>query len=154
MNYTIISQPEKIIVGIAIRTTNQNDLAAKDIPKLWERFYQEKILEAIPNKKSNEIYALYFDYEGDWTLPYTTLIGCEVNSIENLSPALMAKATPAINYAHFEVNGPFPDSLVQTWQSIWNDNLPRAYAVDYEHYGESFNIVSSPAMDLFIGLKK
>lgn len=31
------------IIGISVRTTNENDQAAKDIPALWKRFISEGI---------------------------------------------------------------------------------------------------------------
>ncbi|SPZ84683.1 Uncharacterised protein [Sphingobacterium multivorum] len=61
MNNKII--PSFSIIGLAIRTSNQNGQAAKDIPELWARFFKEDVLSRIPNKISNELYCIYTEYE-------------------------------------------------------------------------------------------
>ena len=38
------------VIGIAVKTTNENGQAGKDIPALWEKFISEGILDKIPNK--------------------------------------------------------------------------------------------------------
>ena len=47
----MIKQNEKVIIaGLAIRTTNENNQATKDIPALWGKFMSENLLSKIPNK--------------------------------------------------------------------------------------------------------
>jgi len=60
------------IIGISVRTTNENGQAKKDIEKLWGEFMSENMLKKIPNVTDETIYAIYTDYEGDHTKPYTT----------------------------------------------------------------------------------
>ena len=50
-------EPFKVI-GIAIRTTNENGQAGKDIPVLWEKMISEDILNSIPNKIDNLLVSL------------------------------------------------------------------------------------------------
>jgi len=57
-NVTI--EPFKVI-GISVRTTNENGQAAKDIGDLWGRFMNEGILQAIPNKIDDAVYSIYTD---------------------------------------------------------------------------------------------
>ena len=68
------------VVGISVRTSNENQQAAKDIPALWQRFMSENIADKIPNKSSNKVYAVYTDYESDHTKPYTTIIGYKADT--------------------------------------------------------------------------
>ena len=79
------------VVGISVRTTNKNQQAAKDIPVLQQRFMSENIAEQIPNKLSKEVYAVYTDYESDYTKPYTTIIGCKVSEIGNIQEGFVSK---------------------------------------------------------------
>ncbi|RZL33495.1 MAG: AraC family transcriptional regulator, partial [Pedobacter sp.] len=72
------------VIGISTRTTNQNGKAAKDIETLWGRFWNEEIQKQIPNKVNDEIYAVYTDYESDFTGYYTTIIALPVSSLENI----------------------------------------------------------------------
>lgn len=50
------------IIGISVRTTNENGQAIKDIGPLWERFLSENLIEKIPNKVDPTVYSVYTDY--------------------------------------------------------------------------------------------
>lgn len=50
--------PAKKIIGLQIRTTNEDSQAQKDIPALWKQFEQEKIPSQIPHLLDS---TLYFD---------------------------------------------------------------------------------------------
>jgi len=67
-------EPFKVI-GIAVRTTNQNGQAAQDLGQLWGKFMSEGIAEKIPNKIEQSIFSIYTNYEGDHTQPYDTILG-------------------------------------------------------------------------------
>ncbi len=73
------------VIGIAVRTTNKNGQSAKDIGALWNKFMSEDILSQIPNKIDNTIYSIYTEYEGDYTQPYTTILGCKVKSKDGMT---------------------------------------------------------------------
>ena len=63
------------VIGISVRTSNENGQAANDIPALWNRFRLENIGAKLINKTGDEVYSIYTDYEGDYTQPYTTILG-------------------------------------------------------------------------------
>jgi len=138
-NYKTIQKPEITIVGITCRTSNSPDAGPQDIPKLWERFFAESIVDQIPNKASSEIMALYCDYEEDHTKPYSIIIGCPVTFVEDLPSNLVAKTVPATSYALFSAVGEHPQSLIETWGRIWSTDLKRSYAGDLEVYGVKFS---------------
>ena len=48
-------EPFKII-GISIRTTNQNGKAVKDIGEMWGRFMSDNIVVKIPNKIGSTVF--------------------------------------------------------------------------------------------------
>ena len=79
------------VVGISIRTTNENGQATKDIPALWGKFMSEGIIEKIPNKIDNTVYCIYTDYEKDHTKPYTTILGCKVSTLNNIPNEMVVK---------------------------------------------------------------
>jgi len=79
------------IIGISVRTTNENGQAVKDIPALWNRFMSEGIANKIPNKTSESIYCIYTEYEKDHTKPYTTIIGCRVDQVENIPAGMVGE---------------------------------------------------------------
>jgi predicted transcriptional regulator YdeE len=74
----------KKVIGIWIRTTNQEQQAMSDIQVLWGRFIAEQIPSKIPNKVNDTVYSIYTEYEGDYTKPYTTILACEVSSLEEI----------------------------------------------------------------------
>ena len=81
-SYDVVHQPSTMIVGIACRTSNAPEAASHDIPRLWDRFYRENVMKKVQNKISDEVLALYCDYESDHTGPYSLVIGCLVSSLE------------------------------------------------------------------------
>src|SRR5712664_1965061 len=66
--------------GIALKkkTFNANDQSSIDCGNLWQEFEKRNIMGLIPNTLGGEVFAVYFDYEGDHTNPYSYFIGCRV----------------------------------------------------------------------------
>lgn len=131
----ILLEPFQVI-GIAIRTTNENLQSKQDIEMLWGRFFAENVLSQIPNKVSDTIYCIYTDYEKDHSAPYTTIIGCKVNAIENVPEGMVLKEIPATKYQVFTCVGKMPDAVVDTWLYIWKSDIDRKYIADFEVYDE------------------
>lgn len=152
-NYTIQQRPEILIMGIACRTSNAPGVGEKEIPQLWQRFYQEEIMEQVPNRTSDEVIALYCEYEGDHTAPYTLVIGCPVSAVDALPEGLVAKSIPKGAYAEYQAVGEHPAALVKTWGEVWATDLPRTYGGDYEVYAETFASDSPQKVGVYIGLE-
>jgi Uncharacterized protein conserved in bacteria len=146
--------PSFSIIGLAIRTSNQNGQAAKDIPELWNRFFKEDILSRIPNKVSNELYCIYTEYEKDHTLPYTTVLGCKVSGLEEMPEDMDGIHIEQNQYQHFTAEGNLADGVVyEAWQKIWDTDLPRTYTADFEIYGEKAQNPQETKVDIFIGIQ-
>jgi predicted transcriptional regulator YdeE len=62
-DYTVIQKPSINVIGIECRTSNAPEDGPQDILRLWGQFYSKDIINKIPNKASNEVIALYCDYE-------------------------------------------------------------------------------------------
>jgi predicted transcriptional regulator YdeE len=142
------------IIGISVRTTNENAQAAIDIPKLWEKFMTESIIELIPNKIDSSIYCLYTDYEKDHTMPYTTILGCKVEHLSNIPSGMVGKAIETSRYTQFIAKGNLNEGAVfNAWTKIWNCDLNRAYSVDFEIYSEKAQSPSDAEVDIYIAIK-
>jgi predicted transcriptional regulator YdeE len=152
-DYHIVKKPSMIIVGIKCRTSNAPDAAAHDIPKLWEKFYKDNVIEKIPNKANGEIFALYCDYEGDHTQPYTVVIGCVTSKADKVPEGMIAKEIPSSSYALFRAIGEHPKALIKTWEKIWDTDLERTYSGDFEVYGEKFS-ESPQEVEVYVAIKK
>lgn len=153
MQNTILDKPSLKVMGISIRTSNDADKAPQDIPKMWQRFYKENIFEKIPNKASNEIVALYCDYESDYTAPYTFILGCFVNELPNEPlEGLAVKNLPASRYVVYKAKGKQPDALIDAWGKIWREADRRTYTGDFEIYGDKFFGQPDQEVDIFIAI--
>ena len=153
-SYSTIHKPSIMIVGIECRTSNAREAGPQDIPKHWERFFKENTLSQIANKSSEEIIALYCDYEGDHTQPYSLVIGCQVDSIDNIPKGMVSKIIPASSYAIFHAIGEQPQAIIKTWEHIWeHSDLKRTYTGDYELYGDRFFSKSPKEVDVYIAIE-
>lgn len=150
---TIIEKPSITVIGIECRTVNTPDAAPKDIPQLWGKFYSENILDQIPNKTSNDVIALYCDYEGDYTKPYTVVIGCQTSSLEEIPEGMVGKELPATSYAVHPAIGEHPKAVIETWEKIWKTAKDRTYTGDFEVYGEKFFSGTPKQVDVFIAIE-
>ncbi|MCS4300794.1 GyrI-like domain-containing protein [Chryseobacterium sp. BIGb0232] len=146
-------EPFKVI-GIEVRTTNENEQAAKDIPVLWEQFMKENVLNNIPNKIDNIIYSIYTEYEKDHTKPYTTLLGCKVESLDHIPEGMVGKSFDGGDYVKFSPKGNLAEGLViNEWFKIWDMDLGRTFTADFEMYGEKAQNPSDAEVDILIAVK-
>ena len=141
------------IVGIAVRTSNQDGKAAKDIPALWERFMAEDVLSKIPNKVDNTIYSAYTEYEGDHNLPYTTVIGCRVENLDSVPEGMKSASVDGGKYVKFTAKGDLEkDLIINEWMKIWSLDLDRKYTIDYEVFGEKAQDPKNAEVDILIAV--
>lgn len=151
MNTTII--PPFDVIGIAVRTTNENGQSAKDLGNLWSRFMTEKIADKIPNKVDHSIYCIYTDYEKDFTKPYTAIIGCKVESLDEIPEGLTGKSIPEAEYAKFVAKGNNMQKMVgEAWYTIWNTDLARKYTADFEVYSEKSFRLEEAEVDIYVAV--
>lgn len=153
MQYERVSFDKFIIVGISVRTSNQNNQAQRDISQLWGRFIVNNIAEAIPNKISDDVYCIYTDYESDHTGEYTTILGCQVTSIDTLSDDMVAKNIPGCDYFTFISEGKLPESVAQTWEFIWQSDIERSYVADFEIYGVAAQNPENAIVTTYLSIK-
>lgn len=143
------------VIGISVRTTNANGQSATDIGKLWDKFISEGIIEKIPNKIDRTLFSIYTDYEGDHTQPYTTLLGCKVESFDIIPNGMVARSFEGGNYTKFVAKGDLQKGAVYLeWLKIWEMDLNRTYTADFEIYGERAQSPSNAEVDIFIAIKE
>lgn len=142
------------VIGISVRTTNENEQAVKDIPALWARFFEEKIAEKIPGKTDASLYCIYTDYEKDHTKPYTTILGCRVENLDAVPPGMVGKVIEGGNYDLRTAKGNIQEGLVYVeWLRIWDSMLPRTYTADFEVYGEKAKDPHNAEVDIFVAVR-
>lgn len=142
---------ESFLIGLELRTHNAE--CSSTMPAHKDRFFKENIPAKIPNKINGDMLALYTDYEGDYTMPYSWILGCEVSSLDQIPEGLVGKVIPASNYAVFTTQGAFPQGLIAVWQDVWQSGLPRAYTSDFEVYPSDFDPERNPEVKLYIAIE-
>ncbi|PRD56841.1 GyrI-like domain-containing protein [Sphingobacterium gobiense] len=142
------------VIGISVRTTNENNQAAKDIVDLWNKFMHDGVLEAIPNKINNTVYSIYTDYESDHTRPYTTILGCKVENLNSIPEGMVGKSVDGGNYVKFSIKGDLMKNLViNKWLEIWKMDLDRLFTADFEVFGEKAQNPTNAEVDILIAVK-
>lgn len=143
------------IIGISTVTSNNNNQAIEDLGKLWHQFFGENIIQKIPNTISPNIYAIYTDYESDFKGKYTTIIGLEVSSLDNIPDGMVGREFQPQTFKQYLAKGELHQAVGETWQQIWNDdaNLNRAYLYDYELYTEKAQNPADAEIEIYIGIK-
>lgn len=143
------------IIGISVRTTNENGKAGQDIPVLWNKFMTEKIAEKIPDKIDNSVYCIYTDYEKDHTQPYTTIIGCKVENANEIPSEMIAKTFEEADYTKIVARGNIMQGLVYNeWVKIWNSDLNRTFTADFEVYDEKSQNLEDAEVAIFVAIKQ
>ncbi|PCJ98234.1 MAG: AraC family transcriptional regulator [Flavobacteriaceae bacterium] len=142
------------IIGISVRTTNENGQAKKDIGALWGTFMSTNMLQKIPNVLDETIYAVYTDYEGDHSKPYTTILGYKVWSLDQIPEGMVGKEVAGAAYTKFTAKGDLTNNaVIDEWGKIWNSNLNRTYTADFEMYGEKAVDPTNGEADIYIAVE-
>ena len=143
------------VVGISVRTINQDGQAAKDIEALWVRFWEDHIQQQIPNNVSDDIYAVYTDYESDFNGPYTTIIGLPVSTLENIPEGFVGITIETATYQKFISKGKMPEAVVNTWMEIWgSEHLNRTYRADFTVHGEKYYDGDRAEVETYISVNR
>jgi predicted transcriptional regulator YdeE len=145
------------VIGISTRTTNENGQSVKDIEALWSKFWGEEIQKQISNKVSDDIYAVYTNYETDFTGHYTTIVGLAVSSLENIPKGFVGITIETGVYQKFVSKGKMPDAVFNTWLEIWGNkelNLKRAYKADFTIHGQKYYDGDEAEVETFISVKE
>lgn len=143
------------VIGITVRTSNAEGHAAKDIPELWARFWRIDVASKIPGRVGNDIYSVYTAYEGDYTKPYTTLIGYRVENLDHIPDGFSGLLIEEGPYMKCIAKGNLSQGAVfDAWLEIWNAEIPRAYTSDFEVYGERAQNPEDAEVDIYLALKQ
>jgi predicted transcriptional regulator YdeE len=141
------------LIGIAVRTTNENGQSGQDIPALWSRFMAESIMEKIPAKTSSEIICVYTEYEKDHTRPYTTVLGCKVSSLDTIPEGMRGIRINEGTYTKRVAKGNIQQGAVYNeWVAIWNSDLPRTFTADFEVYGAKAWDTENAEVEIFVAI--
>lgn len=145
MDYETEARDAMTLVGIEVRASNERpDL----LGALWGRFHAEGIAGQIDERLGYEAVAVYCEYEGDHTQPYTFFLGCRVEASAAVPEGFVRRAVPAGSFAHVASVGEQPGAMIQAWMAIWEAGLPRRFDVDYEIHDPT----TPDRVDIYVGV--
>ena len=156
MNNEEVTLDKFTVVGISVRTTNQNHQSQADIAKLWEVFFRNAYLQqSLPNKVSGDIYCIYSDYESDYTGEYTAILGYKVSTTDGIPTnlSLAIKEIPESRYYKYISEGELPYAVGKTWAHIWQSNIDRRYLADFDVYGEEARDPKNAKITTYLSVK-
>ncbi len=143
------------IIGISVKTTNENRQSTSDIERLWEYFFSKNIISHIPNKKNENIFSIYTDYESDFRGKYMTILGVEVTSLEEIPEGMIGREFPEQTFKKIIAKGEIPKAVGIAWQQIWDMDLElnRSYLYDYDLYTQKSQQGTASEVEIFVGVK-
>jgi predicted transcriptional regulator YdeE len=144
------------IVGLKLenQTTNDNNQSSVDCGNLWQKFETEKVFEIIPNKLSNEIYAVYYESQKDETKPFSYFIGCKVKEKAEIPKGLCELLIPSQNYVKVIAKGVMTGCVTEAWKKIWNSTKNRKFGFDFEIYDERSQDWRDAELDIFVSVNE
>jgi len=137
MSYELVELPGITVMGIATRASNAE---LNKIGDLWRRFHAMGDHQIVEARLSDFHYGVYCEYEGDWTQPYTMVVGCEVAEGTPAAEGLKTVRIEAGEFAVYTRRYGVPNPVFETWEEIWRTPLDRRYQADYDCYGAADGI--------------
>jgi predicted transcriptional regulator YdeE len=133
-------------------TRNAEGRSTHDCGALWQRFHGQKIIDRIPGRLSDAVYAVYFDYEGSEDSPFSYFIGCKTEREAIAPEGLHELVIPDQTYLHFVARGEIPASITAVWQEIWGSGFKRNFGYDFEVYDDRSLDGSDAIVDIFVSV--
>jgi len=157
----VVHQNAFSVAGIEVRTSNAKEASGDGlIGRQWQKFFQDGVLEKIPNKHDGNIYAVYSDYASDRNGEYSLTIGAKVADGSPAPAGLVVKTVPAGKYAVVTSDkGPVAKVVTAAWQRVWDLEQKkelggtRAYKADFELYDQRAANPQDAQADIYLGLK-
>jgi len=140
------------LIGLRLgkKTWNEAGQSGIDCGSLWQKFETGGFAHRIPDLLSNAIYAVYFDYEGDYNKPFRYFIGCKVNLGTKVPAGMDGLIIPSQNYSRVMARGEMPHCLSECWSKIWQSAIDRAYQFDFEVYDDRSTDWDDAEVEIFI----
>ncbi|NJO81104.1 MAG: GyrI-like domain-containing protein [Cyanobacteria bacterium RM1_2_2] len=137
-----VQKTESYVMGIELCVANPtvSPLTA-EVPKLWQRFAAEELLN-IPDPVQPEVlYGIYTDYSECHPRQCSVIVAVEVSSIDNPPENMVGICIPAADYLVFEAISTSSNAVAQVWQQIesyFTENFhdQRAFTTDFEQYDQ------------------
>ena len=155
----IVQKETMYFIGITARTSMPEEDDTGKIGQLWGRFMQEGLMMKIPDKVSQSVFGLCYDYDFGGKQAFTVMVGCQVANLDSIPKDLEGFTAPASRYAEFTTP---PGNMIQVvkdgWSYIWEkwtdpESKNRSFVCDFEEYGAMSADMENAVVKLFVSLK-
>jgi predicted transcriptional regulator YdeE len=126
-----IDMPAMRVAGLAARVSNAQPELIGDH---WRRFHSDETIAKITGKANPNTFAVYTEYESDYSGEYTLLIGYSIAAGAGVPAGLRVIEIPAQQYAVILASGEQPQATWAAWQWVWASALNRLYTADFDEY--------------------
>jgi predicted transcriptional regulator YdeE len=126
-----IELPALRFAGLTARVSNAEPELIGDH---WRRFHADETVTHITGKANPNVFAVYTEYESDYTGAYTLLIGYSIAPDAVVPGGIRVVEVPAQHYAVILASGEQPQATISAWQWVWASALDRAYTADFDEY--------------------
>ncbi|GAA4271082.1 GyrI-like domain-containing protein [Aquimarina gracilis] len=141
------------VIGLSVRTRNEDQHVTNDIQNLWNDFMNQGIAHKIPNKIEDTIFGIYTDYEDGPNGDYTLIVGCKVSSLDNVPEGMTSTTIKNGSYSKFTAKGDVTkEAIPEVWGEIWKTDLNRTFATDFEVYDHRAMDPTNAEVDIFVGI--
>lgn len=151
MNYEVVRLEEKIVAGVAARTSNDSPEMGNVIGGLWQKLFSEGIFMQIKDAANEKSIGLYTDYAGNQKEEYMVVVGREVKTEAQELENIVVTKIPAGNYAKFIVRGDVQKDVAKLWEQLPKMGLARTYVCDFEEYQEQ--AMEQAEIHIYIGIE-
>lgn len=122
-------------LALARKTTNANGRSSHDCGKLWSEFEAADMVSKIKNRLTDDVIAVYHQYEGNQMQSFSYFIGCKISPDDEASEELDYLTITEGVYQKISVSGKMPDCMTNAWKEIHDSDIKRAFTADFEIYG-------------------
>jgi predicted transcriptional regulator YdeE len=145
-----------VLVGLSLdkKTSNENGQSTVDCGSLWQKFINDNWFSRVPNKISQQIFAVYHEYESDHTGEFAYFIGCRVSDEAEVPKGLQKLVVPRGTFEKFIAKGTMSGCISDTWALIWASPAKRAYQVDFEVYDDRSEDWNDAEVDIFVSIQE
>lgn len=158
-NVQIIQKEAMHFIGLKAKTNMAMEDSLGTIGQLWGKAMQQGIMMMIPNKVSNNMYGLYYDYDFGESQSFTVMVACRVSTLDSIPEGMVGHTIPASRFAVFTTpQGNMIEIVKDGWQYVWenwmqeNPNLA-SFVCDFEEYDETAMNMDAAVVKLYLGLK-
>jgi predicted transcriptional regulator YdeE len=149
------------VAGFSARTNNAREMSGQgQIGALWQKFMQQNVAAAVPDRVDNDVLAVYSDYASDEKGDYTYTLGVRVSRVDSLPAGMTSMKIAAGPYDTLTTGvGAVMQVVPAEWQKIWAMTPSqlggkRAFVTDYEVYGERSTDPQQAQVEIHIGIRR